>query len=174
MGEVAFLASEFNKGLSFSPMKIQLFAPCLLVIFLSACGESPLFSHYNADDMNPGGNKVATVSCPLSFSKSKLCGSIEWVTGPSEEESVFTLKFWDSNEGSSKGPYLDPAHRVFVQLWMTSMGHGSSPVAIQKTTQGIYAVTKVFFIMPGEWDVRVQLKDGNVVFEQTVQSVNVH
>jgi hypothetical protein len=37
----------------------------------------------------------------------------------------------------------------------------------------VYAVSKAYFIMPGAWDVRVQLKKNHQLFEQAVVSVNL-
>lgn len=45
-----------------------------------------------------------------------------------------------------------------VILWMPSMGHGSSPVKLEQTGVNHYQVTQAYFIMPGEWVVRLQFK----------------
>lgn len=45
-----------------------------------------------------------------------------------------------------------------VQLWMPSMGHGSSSVKITQLGVNKYKVTEAFFVMPGAWEVRVTFK----------------
>ena len=53
-----------------------------------------------------------------------------------------------------------------IFLWMPSMGHGSSPVTIKKIATGIYDVTDVYFIMDGDWQIKVQLKTGTSILEE--------
>lgn len=42
-----------------------------------------------------------------------------------------------------------------VVLWMPSMGHGSSPVTLTKVGVNKYQVTEAYFMMPGQWEVRL-------------------
>ena len=47
------------------------------------------------------------------------------------------------------------------------MGHGSSPVKIAPgSVAGVFSATEVFFVMPGEWEIWIQLKEGTKVFDQ--------
>lgn len=143
------------------------------LIALSACGVSPLLNHANAED-NKNNINVANENCPLDYPNAGLCAKIEWLVGPSGSgANSFTIKFWDKDTGAPAGPYVDPEHDVTVQLWMPSMGHGSSPVTVSKESTGIYKATNVFFIMPGDWDIRVKLVDGATVVEQAVQAVTI-
>ncbi|MBN8542499.1 MAG: FixH family protein [Deltaproteobacteria bacterium] len=55
---------------------------------------------------------------------------------------------------------------VDVVLWMPSMGHGSAPTQVERAVDangniltGVFNVRNVFFIMGGEWEVRVTLTD---------------
>ncbi len=47
---------------------------------------------------------------------------------------------------------------VSVLLWMPSMGHGSAPVKLDKLGPAQFRVTNVYFIMPGDWEIRLSLK----------------
>ncbi len=49
-----------------------------------------------------------------------------------------------------------------VKLWMPEHGHGSSPTQFAEISEGCRVVSKVNFTMPGEWEVRVELTDGDV------------
>ncbi len=42
-----------------------------------------------------------------------------------------------------------------VVLWMPAMGHGSSPVKTELFAVNHYKVTQAYFIMPGQWEVRL-------------------
>jgi hypothetical protein len=48
-----------------------------------------------------------------------------------------------------------------VKLWMPEHGHGSTPTQIGPVNEGCRVISKVNFTMPGEWDVRVELVDGD-------------
>ena len=138
---------------------------------LNACQASPLFNHENASNRSINAD-VSDESCPLDFPTSRLCSKIEWIAGPNgSEENSFYLKFWNKESGSADGPYVNPDHAVAVQLWMPSMGHGSSPVTVTEETTGVFLVTRVFFVMPGDWDIRVKLRDASTVIETAVSSV---
>ncbi|MBI3554828.1 MAG: FixH family protein, partial [Deltaproteobacteria bacterium] len=69
---------------------------------------------------------------------------------------------------------------VGVKLWMPAMGHGSSPVNVAHAVDqgganvpGVFKATNVYFVMPGDWDVHVQLKNGSKVVEETVEKVTI-
>lgn len=42
-----------------------------------------------------------------------------------------------------------------LDLWMPSMGHGSSPVTITQVGVNKYQISEAYFIMNGSWEVRV-------------------
>lgn len=57
---------------------------------------------------------------------------------------------------------------VEVVLWMPSMGHGSSPTQVERVVDAAGAVVSstlrvrnVYFIMGGDWEVRVTLKSAD-------------
>ncbi|WP_413293575.1 FixH family protein [Bdellovibrio sp. HCB185ZH] len=137
-------------------------------LFLTACARP--------DYIDPAAiNKVqspASDKCALRMTQSQLCSSIQWTVGPqSPAESEFILKFWNESTANENGPYIDPAGTLSVILWMPSMGHGSSPVKIDKIEPGVYRVRRVFFIMPGDWEIRIFLKDGATTVDQTTESL---
>jgi hypothetical protein len=60
------------------------------------------------------------------------------------------------------------------------MGHGSAPVKITPQAPGVYEVSDVFFIMPGDWEIQIQLRtplagapDQFQVNEQAVQKIHI-
>lgn len=153
-------------------MKAVLITSIFLIV--SACGQSPLFNHINADDL-PSKNKESaedsTTGCSLLFPTTNLCVRWKWDVMPGEDPGQGTLYFWDKQNGTSKGPYTHPSEEVFVKLWMPSMGHGSAPVQISPETDsngnvvpGVFKAKNVYFVMPGMWEVWIQLRrDKNVV-----------
>ena len=83
------------------------------------------------------------------------------------------MRTWKNDSGTMNGPYQDLEKDLHVFLWMPSMGHGSSPVKIQKVADGEYDVTNVNFIMGGKWDLRIQLKEGNQVVDEVVVPLSI-
>jgi hypothetical protein len=110
-------------------------------------------------------------TCKLFFTTERICVDLNWEKMPTETDTgSFFLKFY-VQETPTK--FIDPRHNPAVVLWMTSMGHGSSPVTVEKISTGEYKATKVFFIMPGEWDIRLQLKDGKDVVDQIIKKIKL-
>lgn len=104
----------------------------------------------------------------LTFLGGQLHAHLSWADGPNDgEESRMRLEWRDGATHS----LVEPGLSFEVMLWMPSMGHGSAPTQIQRVLDaqgqvvaGVYEVTNMYFLMPGDWDVRVSLKgrDGQV------------
>ncbi|MFM6929244.1 MAG: FixH family protein [Bdellovibrio sp.] len=140
------------------------------LLLLSACARP---DYINPSEIN-GAQNSTHQRCPLNFTQSGLCASVTWTQGPvSPAESEFILKFWDADKGADNGPYVDPIKTLSVILWMPSMGHGSSPVTIEKIETGVFRVRRVYFIMPGEWEIRTFLKNGATVVDQATVNLTL-
>lgn len=57
-------------------------------------------------------------------------------------------------------PNAAPFQNLKVVLWMPDMGHGSSPVTMQDIGNNHYLVTDAWFIMPGQWTVKLNFDFG--------------
>lgn len=94
---------------------------------------------------------------------------LEWEARPTDEEfGSFLLK-----TGASLDALEDVEGNLAVVLWMPSMGHGSSPVTVERISKGTYRASKVFFTMPGDWEIRIQRKVGGRVAEQTAIAIRL-
>ena len=142
-------------------MKILLLA-CLL-IGLWGCGESPLLNHKTLSD-RPGRTLDLVTS---SFSNLNLAFELQWSVGcPNLTDGCsFDLIF---NQAVPTGAILAS------ELWMPSMGHGSSPVEITQVGSSHWNVSEAYFIMPGLWQLKLKLTlpDGSsdeVIFNHTLK-----
>lgn len=140
----------------------------LLFILLSACA--------NHDYVDPKelaqNNQQSASACALSFEKVGLCASISWTQGPqTPQASEFILHFWNKKTANINGPYITPPQNLSVVLWMPSMGHGSAPVKIEKLEDGVFRVSNVYFIMLGDWEIRVFLKDTTSTVDQATDKL---
>lgn len=130
----------------------------LTMCFLTGC------AHPNYEDgiLAPGNpDKKTEAECPLHFVKANLCAKIVWKTSLTEKTgAIFELTSWDPLTATTNGPYSDmPNTKWAISIYMPSMGHGSSPVKISSLSSGVSEISKVFFFMPGAWEVRFQLID---------------
>ncbi len=111
----------------------------------------------------------ADAACPLEFKKLKQCASIEWISQPStEREGAFTIRFWSKASGKPAPRYEDPKGTLVARLFMPTMGHGSSPTRIVPHETGVFDVQKLRFMMPGHWDLHIELKKASVVLDEVV------
>lgn len=109
--------------------------------------------------------------CGFLFLTENICLKTEWIQKPTESTyGEMTLSFVDRNDQTR---FIDPVSEPFIVLWMPSMGHGSSPVKIERLDVGKFRASEIFFIMPGPWDIRYQLKDGSNVIEEKIQKVTI-
>jgi hypothetical protein len=46
------------------------------------------------------------------------------------------------------------------------MGHGSRPTKTEKSSEGRYRTSNIFFVMPGEWEIRFQLKENKETIDE--------
>lgn len=99
----------------------------------------------------------------LSFAAGEYQAQLFWEIGPQQgAESVLLIHFLNAQT-------LQPTELPFdlsVKLFMPSMGHGSSPTKIEKVVDangrelaGVYRVRKVYFMMAGDWEIRVAIKN---------------
>lgn len=58
------------------------------------------------------------------------------------------------------------SEKIDVVLWMPSMGHGSAPTRVERAIDangvpipGTFTVKNVYFMMGGDWEIRVTLTD---------------
>jgi hypothetical protein len=145
-----------------------------LATLLLAC-NSPLLNHADATDLVREPIHENDPGCPIEFPKSGLCATWSWEKLPnSQDYGTATLRFWVKNQGTAAGPYVTPGQTVFVKLWMPSMGHGSSPVTTSPKLDssgdkvpGIFESTGIFFVMPGAWEIWIQLKNGTEIDDQS-------
>lgn len=62
-----------------------------------------------------------------------------------------------------KSEAADEIQLMKVDLWMQmgSHGHGSSPLTVTPITLNEFDVTKAYFVMKGNWQIRVKYKQAN-------------
>ena len=111
----------------------------------------------------------------LSFKNDSLLIQYQFSSSPvAGKKLTMALQTIDAKTNQS----IDINDNIKVVLWMPSMGHGSSPTQVEHAVDangsaitGAYSVKNVYFVMPGEWEVRVILTDAQGT--QETKSFNI-
>ena len=146
----------------------------VLALLLVSCADK---NYVSVPASGAGGeNKPGScqMTCTARFQTSRFCFSHAWEKMPTEKDfGSFTFKISRDNAFDQTMVMHDFSDPVTVILWMPSMGHGSSPVTLERIDTGTYRASRVFFSMPGEWELRVQVKNGTDVKDQAVINLKI-
>ena len=119
----------------------------ILLFLFFGCSKSPVFNHKDEGE----GLSQRVVNGKQSAELNSILYKYHWITGPSVyDESKILLTIQDKS-----GKLFDPPEINF-QIWMPTMGHGSSPVKVEHLSQGIYSISDIYFIMEGYWELQVE------------------
>lgn len=152
-------------------MKNKFFLLCQCIALITACAR-PNYEQKNAPNEAQTLQSNALLDCSIQFNTSGNCLWWSWKTYPTETESgVLIFKIYQLKDFPSFPTEVDaPSVPEFVP-WMTSMSHGSTPTTVSRIDIGTYEVKDVFFIMPGEWDLKFQIKQGDIVQDEAIVSI---
>lgn len=129
------------------------------VIFFIGCAK-PQYVQKNTEEVAP---QSAVLICDKTKKLNDLCISWQWLTKPTDEDyGKLIIKSWRKNMIDESIVPVDLPDTPEVYLWMPSMGHGSVPTTTSKADLGTYLVENVFFIMPGDWEIRVKLNQESI------------
>ena len=110
--------------------------------------------------------------CTLKFAKSALCLEWAWEHQPGDSDfGIIVFKTYQMINGTKV--LKDLSGTATLVLWMPSMGHGSSPTTVTRTELGTYRANRVYFVMPGAWDLHFQNKIANDVSDEAVVSLTL-
>lgn len=138
-----------------------------MALTLISCGKTPLYGPLESSvpDTNTDNDSIEAALARHEFvwKDGRHHFAFQWHSIPAiGTNSRFSLKFWDSYQVNFLGPYNLLKQHVCVFLWMTmpdGSEHGSSPVLLSKKDDNsgkYYVGDEVYFIMPGDWEVRVR------------------
>jgi hypothetical protein len=124
---------------------------------------------YLTRDENNRQKSQSTTACAAKFYRSGNCVDITWETHPTESAvGSFLYKVSRENIADRSPVVVDTQGTPIVVLWMPSMGHGSSPVTVARVDTGTYRASEVFFIMPGKWQIKFQMTNGNEILDEAI------
>lgn len=122
--------------------------------------------YVSISDQNGGSGVEQKAGC-TAFKVSGLCASFTWKKHQQGKEyGEMIVKVWRPNAADGSMILQDVPGDVAVELFMPDMGHGSSPVTVQRQDVGTFLATRVYFTMGGDWIVKVEVKEGNVIRDE--------
>lgn len=137
------------------------------VLFFSACAEPKYAVPQPALDPRPS-QSLETCAVKLQGH----CVQLQWRKVPTADEvgalTLIVASMDDRAMGLPKNK--DLKGEVRVSLWMPSMNHGSTPTVVTQVGVGTYLVDEVYFIMPGDWEIRVQTYQDGQMTDQGVHA----
>ena len=139
-------------------MMMKLFILLIFISFIfSGCGKSPLLK-----EMTTESTASQALESVKMFQTTGSKVDLKWLTeiNTTEEGKVVVML-------SKNGKLVDdPELTLGAYLWMESMGHGSSPIVIEKLTTGIYQLSELYFTMTKDWQLYLTLSKNNSVIEK--------
>lgn len=174
----SFIFSRSRIGSSFKVNSLITTSPVFVFfVLVSACSQpkyiqqTQVVDRQQSDENQKTGFETCSFStslpdlkCSLQMSKSNLCVSVQAKVCPdlaSKKYGTFFLKFYRQNLLDQSPVPMSVNEEVKVDLWMPSMGHGSAPVKVSNVDVGSYLLENVYFIMGGDWQIRIQIKKEN-------------
>jgi hypothetical protein len=151
-------------------MKMSLIKTCLLTLFtlvIVSCGDSPFLSK------DEPSNQTTGISGISSYSKKLILDGLEVIPRYTDKVKLYENNSINLIFMNEFGELKDPSLTLHLMLWMPDHGHGSFPIELTKTSSGVYKADKVFFTMPGYWDLHLQLKDGDKVIEEVLWPITL-
>jgi len=137
------------------------------VLLISGCARPKYIRESNPQNQNQAPIE-SKADCQTSFLKTGFCLTWSWIQTPTTtEKGSFVFKTYRLNVFDQTPIEMDLVGSPRVVLWMPSMGHGSLPTKTTQVDVGTYQVTDVFFVMPGDWEIRFQVNNGTEVIDET-------
>ncbi len=144
----------------------------LSVGLFTACSEPKYIQPVTSP--NNSGAQESKTTCEIKFQKSDLCFSWRWEQIPTASTAgILILKTFRLNLFDQTPVEIDSTYPISLILWMPSMGHGSSPTQTQRLDIGTYRISNVFFIMPGEWEMKFQIKNEIEIIDETILQITI-
>lgn len=143
----------------------------VLFATLWGCAE-PRYEVVAPTDSSGGSQGLSVSQCKTRLQNSGHCLLWDWEKRPtSSQAGSLVIKIVRANALDDSPVPVDLQGTPSLLLWMPSMGHGSTPTRTEQIDTGSFRISEVFFVMPGEWEMRFQLTSEGTVHDEAVISL---
>lgn len=141
------------------------------LLFLSSSVLACTNPHYVNEGKIDNSPKGADATCQIQFNNFGYCLSWDWEVAPTNDQvGSLIFKIFELTQ-SGEIIFKELKDAPAVVLWMPGMGHGSSPTQVELIEPGVYRAKQVFFVMPGHWEIKFQLRESGVVKDEVSVSI---
>lgn len=151
---------------------VQFVTLILIGSLIGGCAERKYEVVQNGSPVGSVTTTDEPIDCSVTFKSSGFCVAWSWEIMPTDKDFgslIFKIIRPNLLDGTAVPVGFESLPSVI--LWMPSMNHGSVPTHIERVDVGSYRATNVFFIMPGDWEIRFQFKEGDMVQDEAVISL---
>lgn len=153
-----------------------LYVVIYLTFLLCSCAQPKYETPSSSQIGNVGqsSQEQKASDCQIRFKTSGYCLALHWEVAPtSNKAGSLIFKVYRGNAYDDSPVGMDFSNVPSLVLWMPSMGHGSIPTTTSLLDIGTFRASNVFFIMPGEWEMRFQVKDGVNLLDEAVVNITL-
>lgn len=137
---------------------------------LSGCAK-PKYINETPANQDPNAQE-SQADCSTQFQISQVCLAWHWEQKPnSQQPGSLVFKTYRFNTLDQTPVEIDMDQPPHLILWMSSMGHGSTPTQTSRVDVGTYRASNVFFIMPGDWQLKFQIKNGTDILDEALVDI---
>jgi hypothetical protein len=138
-----------------------------LTLIFSACAQPKYITESSLENTDSETVQETKIDCSLTFARSGLCLYWYWEKKTTSiDKGSLIFKTYELNTLDQTPVEVDHEQIPNLILWMPSMGHGSSPTKVDRLDVGTYRASNVFFIMPGEWELKFQIQSGTEITDE--------
>lgn len=154
---------------------VSVFFILVSIFLLAGCADKKWVDGQALSDAQTQNLANTQSGCQIAFTKTGMCASMTWQTEIQELIwGNFNLSFWNLKSSSNNRQLIDPpGNTVDIKLVMVGMAHKNAPPDVKRTGPGQFAVTRIYFTMPDQWQIVFTLKQDGQVLDQAIYNVLV-
>ena len=144
----------------------------LALSILMGCAQPRYVQETAAPELKANQGEVA--DCSIKWSHSGLCLFWRWEKLPTgKQPGVLVFKSFRLSQLDNSPIESDLPGSASVVLWMPEMGHGSALTTTEKIDTGTYRSSNVFFLMPGKWEIKFDVKENDIITESASVAITI-
>ena len=144
----------------------------LILIFSMGCSQ-PKYVQDRTGAADYQAIQQTKGDCTIKW-KNGLCMIWYWQQKPTTKQAgILIFKTFLLNQVDETPVQTDLALVPQINLWMPEMGHGSSLTHTERLDVGTYRTTDVYFVMPGKWEIRFEMKDAEKTIEDLIVEISI-
>lgn len=155
---------------------VQVVSLSLFALQFASCAKAKYAEPAPEQSASQSHEKTNTVvvTCPNVFESSQFCLDWYWENKPtSKSQGSIIFKTYRLNSFDQSMVPVELSTIPELILWMPGMGHGSTPTQVNRLDMGTYRAENIFFVMPGAWELRFQIKSEKKIVDKVYVAISI-